>query len=264
MHGSAASVVIASLLSLFTAASARADWPLLGGDPTHKGATSTTAPNGPCKLVWARHFKGERSGSASEPIVAAGKVFVTTHAGSLYALDAASGDAVWRVVFPAPILQSAAFHDGKVIAADTTGRVAIVDAAHGTLVREQTLDPAGFTGAPLVANGVAILASRGGEVYAIDVASGDVKWKAPLGIPVRQTPTFGGTSGVFVTGEDMRLRRIDVNDGTIGWTSEPLSGQTARDYYPVAVTAKGRGFVFVRSNPSRQFSKQITHDRELL
>jgi len=40
----------------------------------------------PFRLAWVRHFVNERIGTCVEPIVAEGKVFITTHNGSVYAL----------------------------------------------------------------------------------------------------------------------------------------------------------------------------------
>src|SRR4051812_9252043 len=162
--------------AVLVASAAQADRLMLGGDPAHTGASADAAPAGPCGLIWARHFKNERLSSALEPIVAKGKGFVTTHKGSLYAIHAETGNPAWRAAFPGPILQAPAIAGDSVIAADVTGRVAILDTERGTLRHELTLDPAGFAAAPVVAGDVAILSSRGGEVYAVNVTTGIVKW----------------------------------------------------------------------------------------
>ena len=64
-----------------------ADWPTLRGSPEHNGYIEEKLQR-PLRLAWAREFLNERLGTAMEPIVAAGKLFVTTHSGNIYACDA--------------------------------------------------------------------------------------------------------------------------------------------------------------------------------
>ena len=104
------------LILLLTGSTARADWPTVRGDVARSSLVRQKL-HPPFRLAWVRHFEGERLGSAVEPIVAGGKVFVTTHQGNLYALDAASGRPLWRYHARGAFLHSPAFQDGLVVAA---------------------------------------------------------------------------------------------------------------------------------------------------
>ncbi len=88
-------------------------------------------------------------------------------------------------------------------------------------------------------------------------------WKHSLGVPVRQTAAFDDGK-VFVTPEDLRVRCFDAKSGKLDWTSTPLAGQTARDYYPIIVKAGGRKLVIVRTNPLINMGQRIARDRTLI
>src|SRR5690348_1434534 len=94
---------------------ARADWPMLRGNAQHTGFVRAELKP-PYHLAWVREIEGERLGTAMEPIVARGKVLVATHAGNLYALDAQSGEAVWRFQANGAFLHSPATAEGIVVA----------------------------------------------------------------------------------------------------------------------------------------------------
>ena len=178
-----------------------ADWPTLRGNVARTGYVDAEVKP-PFRLAWVRHFVGERIGSAVEPIVGEGKVFIGTHSGNLYALDAASGKPLWRRCTGSPILRSPVF-DGK--------EVSLRD------------------GRPAVRQAEACMENR-----------------------------------VFVAGEDLRVRATDAKLGKLLWVSEPLVGQTARDYYPIIARKGGRTVVIVRTNPVIQMSRLIGQDRHLL
>src|ERR1044072_2375308 len=99
-----------------------ADWPTLRGSPDHSGYVEATLQR-PLRLAWAREFFNERLGTAMEPIVAAGKLFVTTHSGNIYACDANSGEPIWRFQAGGPFLHSPAVANGLLIAASTDGHI---------------------------------------------------------------------------------------------------------------------------------------------
>ena len=101
---------------LLTGSVARADWPTVRGDVARSGLVREEL-RPPFRLAWVRHFEGERLGSAAEPVVAGGQVFIATHQGNLYALDAGSGRPLWRYHARGAFLHSPAFQDGLVVAA---------------------------------------------------------------------------------------------------------------------------------------------------
>src|SRR5689334_16615128 len=108
------SILAAALLLL-----AAQDWPTVRGNPERTGAIEATWPPGKPARIWVRHFTNERLGSAMEPIVGNGLVFVATHSGNVYALKAENGEPVWRYVVGRPILHSPCYSGGKLYVAPT-------------------------------------------------------------------------------------------------------------------------------------------------
>ena len=130
----------------------RGDWTTLRGGPGRRPGRGRPAL--PLRLAWVRHFAGERLGTAMEPIVREGSVFVATHNGSLYALDAETGEPRWRFRAAGPFLQSPAAAGDAVIAACADGNVYSLDARTGDAAGHPW-SPRGFSASPLLTDGVA-------------------------------------------------------------------------------------------------------------
>jgi len=239
-----------------------ADWPMLRGNPQHDGLTwAELRP--PYKLAWAREIEGERLGTAMEPILAESKLFVATHAGRLYALRAESGEGLWRFQTHGAFLQSPAVAEGIVVAGNTDGNLYAVSASTGKLLWRTFAGCGGFSAAPALDSGTVFIGSRQGEFLAVSIKDGTVLWRQTLGAPIRQTAA-AADGKVFMTAEDLKVRCFNASDGTPVWVSEQLSGQTARDYYPIIVKQDGRAFVIVRTNPILNMGQRIGRDRTLL
>ena len=235
---------------------------MLGGGPAHTGH-STNLIQPPFRLAWVRHFPGERLATAMEPIVADGRVFIATHAGGIVALDAESGELLWRRQGDAPFLQSPAWGAGLVMAADADGSVYALEAATGQL-RWSLAAPGGFAAAPALDHNTLHLGTRTGQFLAVSLVDGAIRWRAEWGVPIRQTAAVLD-GRVYVTAEDLRVRCLEAATGAERWTSLPLAGQSARDYPPVVFsTSNGRRYVIVRTNPSLNMAQRISRDRQLL
>ena len=263
MSGSTIRQTVA-LLTLFGLAvlKARADWPTLRGSPEHSGYIEEKLQR-PFRLAWAREFLNERLGTAMEPIVTAGKLFVTTHSGNIYACDANSGEPIWRFQAGGPFLQSPAVANGLLIAASTDGDIYAVDCSSGKLRWQHFVSSGGFSASPLIVGENVLIGSRTGTFVCLNSANGSELWKTEFGVVIRQTAA-SSDGHVFVTGEDMKVRCFAVATGKLIWTSEQLVGQTARDYYPIVVKAGARTFVIVRTNPILNMGQRIGRDRTFL
>lgn len=248
------------MVLVITGCSVRADWPALHGNAQHTGFVPTEL-RPPFRLAWAAEFDGERLGTAMEPIVVEDRVFIATHAGNLYALQATNGEPLWRFAGDAPFLQSPAVAEGVVVAASAGGGLFALDAATGVMRWRAALDS--FAASPMIAGGRVFIGSRNGRFFSVGLADGAVQWQAELGAPVRQTAA-AADGQVWVTAEDLRVRCFDAATGRLRWTSPPLAGQSARDYYPVVVTAGGKRYVVVRTNPALNMAQRIARDRSLL
>lgn len=240
----------------------RADWPTLHGNVRREGFLEAELKP-PFRLAWARSFAGERLGTAMEPMVAGGRVFVATHSGKVYALDAGTGHCRWGFGAHGAFLQSPACADGFVVAAGTDGNVYALDATTGRAMWTAFCGPGGFAASPAISGGTVYIGTRSGDFLALGLRTGRVIWKRTLGIPIRQSAAVA-EDRVFITGEDLRVRCFDGRDGTLLWTSLPLAGQTARDYYPILIRSGGRAYLVVRTNPVLNMAQRIARDRQVL
>lgn len=127
----------------------------------------------------------EHDGSGEHPDPAT--VFVGSHDGNVYALDAADGTKRWAVQTDGPVVSSPA-----VVGVDTDGD-----------------DPPG--------DGRVFVGSDDGTVYALDVADGTEHWTVDTGGPVRSSPTVVAET-VYVGSASGTVYALDVADGTERWT----------------------------------------------
>lgn len=251
-----------ALLFLSTLLPALAQWPTLRGNVQRTGFIEGPF-EAPLHLAWTAIFRDERIGTAVEPIVFNHIVFVATHAGNLHALSAESGEPLWHFRAHGPFLHSPAIAGPQLIAGCADGFLYALNARDGKLRWSLYAGAGGFSASPAVSDGMVFIGNRAGDFLAVDSQSGEQIWRASLNAPIRQTAAFAHGS-VFVTSEDLRVHCFDAASGRLTWVSKQLTGQTARDYYPVVVTSANRSYVLVRSNPLFGMSQQIGRDRQLL
>ncbi|MEV0845273.1 PQQ-binding-like beta-propeller repeat protein [Streptomyces sp. NPDC049954] len=144
---------------------------------------------------------------------------------TLYALDAASGDDLWRVTAAAWVysLQSA---DGVVLTAGRGGTVQAWEAAGGEQLWETGGVQSDFESAeagPVLHEGTAYL-WREGRLCAVDARTGTERWSYPVGdaascggVPLRLTP--GGDGYVYVCA-GTRVLALDARGGQVRWHFE--------------------------------------------
>lgn len=74
-------------------------------------------------------------------------------------------------------------------------------------------------GGPAVARGTVCVGSRDTYVYALDSASGQLRWEVPTGDRVESTPAIGRRS-VFVSSRDGKLYSFALADGKVRWAAD--------------------------------------------
>ena len=146
------------------------------------------------KPLWT-FSTGMREGHQAPPVVNNGVMFVTTPNNHLIALDAATGEQLWRYEYELPddlsqmhpTNRGVGLYGNLVYMATADCYVVALDATTGELVWEQEIEDYGagyyMTLAPLVAAGKVMVGVSGGEwgirgfVAALDAQTGDPVWK---------------------------------------------------------------------------------------
>jgi outer membrane protein assembly factor BamB len=206
------------------------------GDPQHSGLYDGAGVPQFHNVKWKFHTNGQ---FLSSPAIADGTVFIGSTDGSLYAVDQATGAQKWKFATRARVTSSPAVESDVVYFGSFDGAFYAVDAKSGQLKwkfatagerryagkRLHGNEPAGETmpdpfdfylSSPAVANGVVYFGSGDGNVYALDAASGAVKWKVQTGDVVHASPAVA--SGVVYVGSwDSYFYALDAATGAQKW-----------------------------------------------
>jgi outer membrane protein assembly factor BamB len=132
--------------------------------------------------------------------VAGGRVYAVSYDGRLYALDAASGEVLWKFAT-----------DGE--------RRFEARGLHGQQPRTQTFADVYdvYLSSPVVADGTVYFGSGDGHLYAVDAASGSLRWRVRTGDVVHASPALA--EGLVIVGSwDGRLYAVDARSGQTRWT----------------------------------------------
>lgn len=206
------------------------------GDARHLGVASSAAPDSEPELWW--HFStGGRI--VSSPVWSDGLVIFGSDDGLVRALDARTGSLRWAWRTNGPVPSTPAVADGRVHVLSYDGRLHTLDATtgeplwrfatggerrfearglHGATPRGQTMaDPYDvFLSSPAVAGGRVYVGSSDGHLYALDAATGALRWKQATGDVVHASPAVEG-GRVVVGSWDGRLYCFDAVTGAPAW-----------------------------------------------
>ncbi len=233
----AAGATLARLALLLAAAATplAAQPTMFRGGPAHAGVYDSPPPS-LATVAWKFKTAGR---VLSSPVVSGDQVFVGSSDTHLYAIDRATGTQRWRFATKGAISSSPAVHDGLVFISSLDGKVYAVDAAsgkerwsfatqgerrytapgiHGAIPRTERMpDPFDvFLSSPVVANGTVYIGSGDQHIYALDAATGALKWKFATGDVVHASPAVArGT--VFVGSWDRNLYALDAATGRERW-----------------------------------------------
>lgn len=180
-----------------------ADWPQQGRLPTHSGGHFA---GGEAQRAWSASVGeggGYRRKLTSTPVVAGGRVFVMDSNAQVSAFDLTNGGRVWRT--------------------DTQA-----DEDRSTNV-----------GGGIAVDGGVLYATTGrAEALALELDTGRIRWRKPLGAPARSAPTVAG-GRLFVVTIDDRLVALRAADGERAWAYEATSIATTVLGRPAPAVAEG-------------------------
>jgi serine/threonine-protein kinase len=151
----------------------------------------------------------------SSPAEADGVVYVGSEDFSVYALDLETGAERWRFPTEAAVHSSPAVVDGVVYVGSDDTNVYALDAASGEKLWRFTTGGL-VQSSPAVVDGVVYVGSRDNFVYALDAATGEEKWRSETGAEVWSSPAVVNGS-VYIGSSDRNVYSLDAIDGGEEW-----------------------------------------------
>ena len=196
-------------------------------DYAHSGfGTFGTPITFPAAPTWSVALAGE----ISYPLIAGGKVFVTTttpgttaspYGTYLYALDKVTGAIVWG---PVPLSgtyfwSGHAYDNGKIFVVNYDGLLKSFDANTGQAGwAVQLPNQYAFSSPPTAVNGIVYVggAGNGGTLYAVDESDGAILWTAGVLNGDNSSPAVS-SDGVFVSYACQQVYKFDPISGLPLW-----------------------------------------------
>jgi outer membrane protein assembly factor BamB len=233
-------MVIVAMIMLSSMNSYSQDWPQWRGLNRDCKVTGFKAP-----ATWPAELKQEWKvtvgfGDAT-PVLSANRIYLNTRQGTdevILCLDAATGKELWKNQYPSTAVTGpAASHpgprstpavaDGKVVTFGATAILSCLDAKTGNVIwrRENpnSAVPQFFTGmSPLLVDNLCIAhigTKDNGEVIALDLKTGNEKWKWAGDGPAYASPsvmTIDGKKQLIVQTEK-NLMALNLTDGKLIW-----------------------------------------------
>jgi outer membrane protein assembly factor BamB len=180
-------------------------WPLPGGTIENSIEHVIAAPE--FTVAWRRRIGAgsAKTRQVMSPVVAdGGRVFVMDGESTVTAVDAVSGEVVWKVdVKP----------DGREASSGTSVMglpVPFVSTGGGSL-------SGGFGGGVAVGGGKVFVASGYRTMSALDAATGAVLWSQPVDVPLHSAPTVAG-SRVYAVDVDNQIIAFNTTTGLQDWS----------------------------------------------
>lgn len=206
------------------------------GDANHSGTYPGKVPRQFHRIKW-KFPTGDRV--VSSPVWQENVLYFGGDDGNIYAVDAASGHQIWKHATGGPVPSTPAVAGGIVYVGSYDGKFYALNAQtggtkwkfaaggerrfeakglNGLQPKNQTIaDPFDvFLSSPVVAQGAVYFGSGDGNLYALDAASGELRWKFQTGDVVHSSPAYA--AGVLYFGSwDSFFYAVDAATGKEKW-----------------------------------------------
>jgi outer membrane protein assembly factor BamB len=212
-------LILMQLANPMVQATSSADWSMFGHDPSHTGHSTSAAPRYN-QTLWT--FTTGDSVETS-PAVVDGLVYVGSDDGFVYALNATDGELIWKYNTYGPVQSSPAIVDGVVyIGGFNSHAVFSLNAKTGALIWKSPTTSAfpNAISSAVVANDLVYVAISntglyGGELLALDAATGHVNWTYVPRTFLGSGPTV--YSGKVYLGVSSGIVALDAVSGELSW-----------------------------------------------
>jgi outer membrane protein assembly factor BamB len=220
-------------------------WQMFQGSLDRSGCTTTTRTITEPEVLW--QIDVGIFGWLNNPVIAGGRVFVGSAghlqfegdgADGVYAIDLATGVQIWRFEAENDV-NGVAVADDIVVATGDEGRVwgiAANGVDQGRALWSIDIGHSVFTN-PLIVEDLAVVGDGSGEVTALDLHTGEKKWRMQVRGPVRGGAATDGST-IYIASEEGEVAAITL-DGTVVWRHEQLAdadGKAVRVFGAPTVT----------------------------
>lgn len=195
-----------------------ADWPQPGGAATH--VVQHTGASGPLEKIWSKDVgdgSGRKGRVLAPPIISSGRLLVMDGDNTVRAFDLESGDRIWE-------------HKTKIDlkGRTRTGRVGLVERFSNPLnFRDKGgTDRESVGGGITTSQGIVYVTSGLGVVEALDLTTGEQKWRKEMRVPLHSAPTVSG-GRLFAVTDDNEILAMNASNGDVIWTYQGIV-ETAR------------------------------------
>jgi outer membrane protein assembly factor BamB len=205
-------------------------------DAIHAGTYRDQGPRQFHRVKW-KFPTGDRI--VSSPVYSEGAIYFGGDDGNIYAVSAADGRQLWKHRTGGPVAATPAVAAGLLYVASYDGKFYALDARtgatrwkfategerrfeakglHGMQPKNQTIaDPYDvFLSSPALGGGAVYFGSGDGNLYALDAATGDLKWKFKTGDVVHASPAYAD-GVVFFGSWDSYFYAVDAKTGAEKW-----------------------------------------------
>ena len=205
-------------LLIFIGQATFADWATFRGNPQLTGVTDAELSENP-QLLWTFQAGDMIESTAT---VVGGTVYLGVLDGSLYAIDAQTGERKWTYQVNGTIKASPSIHEGVIYLGDGEGIFHAIDISTQETkwqfkAEGEIISSANFTGDRV------LFGSYDGFLYCLNRENGELIWKFETEGYVHGTPgiwtqpadeSVNAKNFAIVTGCDSYLRVLNINDGT--------------------------------------------------
>jgi outer membrane protein assembly factor BamB len=200
----------------YSAQKDRATTPALERTPVASHATSQAASEG-AQVLWTFTADDE---IRSSPLCSRGVVFFGAYDTNLYALNAKSGDFLWKAPTKAGICSSPTLVGDLVVVGSEDGYVYAFDARRGTTAwTYRTGSP--VRSSPKVYKDLLFIGSDDQNIYALQAETGQIVWKYRTWNHVRSSASVANGL-VMIGSSDGNLYALDILSGTLKWKMHTL------------------------------------------
>lgn len=244
------------------------------GNAAHTGVAGEASVPTLGSLKWKFHTQGP---IFSSPVLCDGVAYVGSADHFLYAIDAASGALKWKFKTQGPVNSSPAIAHGLVYVLSLDGTFYAVDSTsgkaawrfqtagerrfsapgiHGMMPRTEVMpDPFDvFLSSAVVTADLVYFGSGDGAVYALNAASGALRWKFQTGNVVHTSPALSDGL-VFVGSFDRNLYALDAQSGALQWKFTTGDDTTIYNQVGIASSpAVAHGTVYFGSRDSHLYA----------